>query len=186
MNTTCNKRKTILHLSGFAVASGRFDTRSVSYVGGAPRSNSTGIVVLFVMDGNNRLTYREHQVLHGELPFSAFGYSLLAVDLNADGFDDLIVGSPMYLDKNTGGAIYIYMGGSEITTTTKPKKILGKKATEDECMKFNCEDARFGYALAKAGDLNNDNFQGIPLKSIKYVLFILNKSIYLRRLIFNI
>ena len=49
---------------------------------------------------------------------SSFGYSLLVVDINNDGIDDLIVGAPQYYEYNKyGGAAYAYVSkpGKSIT-----------------------------------------------------------------------
>ncbi|XP_060081557.1 integrin alpha-PS1-like [Ylistrum balloti] len=149
---------------GFAVTYGRFDPHGVTFVGGAPRSVSKGQVVLFVKNTKG-LTYRNNQILTGEEPFSAFGYSLTAIDVNDDSYDDLIVGSPMYLEKgqSIGGAIYIYMGSDSemITKDSVPIKITSRKMSEGDCLKFMCKDARFGHTLAKAGDINLDGYQDL-------------------------
>ncbi|XP_033761989.1 integrin alpha-PS1-like isoform X1 [Pecten maximus] len=169
---------------GFSVTYGRFDPNGVTFVGGAPRSVSKGQVVLFVKD-NKGLTYRDNQILTGEEPFSAFGYSLTAIDVNDDSFDDLIVGSPMYLEKDQsiGGAIYIYMGSDSemITKDSVPIKITSRKMSESDCLKFMCKDARFGHTLAKAGDVNLDGYQdlvvGAPYEGVdKGAIYIFHGS----------
>ena len=41
---------------------------------------------------------------------SAFGYAMTVIDLNGDGYDDLIVGAPQYYDagESVGGAVFIF------------------------------------------------------------------------------
>ena len=56
----------------------------VIYVGGAPRSNATGQVVLFFSSGG-KLDYYENGRIDGEQAFSAFGYDITAVDFDNDG-----------------------------------------------------------------------------------------------------
>lgn len=71
--------------SGFSVTSGRFRGFSERvYVGGAPRSNSTGQVVVFRKDKSN-LVYFKQSILSGTMAFSAFGTDLVAVDFDSDG-----------------------------------------------------------------------------------------------------
>ena len=59
------------------------------------------------------LSVVEKDILMGEHMGSSFGYSLITTDLNNDGLDDLIVGSPQYYeeadDDNYGGAVYVYI-----------------------------------------------------------------------------
>ena len=40
------------------------------------------------------LTFYDHPV--GSQPFEYYGASLTSLDMNGDGFDELIVGSPLY------------------------------------------------------------------------------------------
>ena len=54
------------------------------YVGGAPRSNSTGQVVIFRKSQSNLVYYRQ-SILSGTMASSAFGTDLAAVDFDNDG-----------------------------------------------------------------------------------------------------
>ena len=64
--------------------------------------------------------------------------------MNGDGYTDLVVGAPFY---EATGAIYIYLNGPKGITNDKRFKIEGQEA-----------EGRFGFALANAGDLNNDGY----------------------------
>ena len=64
--------------------------------------------------------------------------------MNGDGYTDLVVGAPFY---EATGAVYIYLNGPKGITNDKRFKIEGQEA-----------EGRFGFALANAGDLNNDGF----------------------------
>ena len=70
------------------------------------------------------------------------------MDLNGDGYTDLVVGAPFY---EATGAVYIYMNGPKGITNNPQQtprfKIEGQEA-----------EGRFGFALANAGDLNNDGY----------------------------
>ncbi len=73
------------------------------------------------------------------------------MDLNSDGYQDLIVGAPFY--KGTG-AVYIYMNGKD-----------GIRADEKTVTKIvgSASEGRFGFSLANAGDLNNDGFGDVVI-----------------------
>ncbi|XP_052246976.1 integrin alpha-6-like isoform X2 [Dreissena polymorpha] len=152
---------------GYSSVGGKFDnTERMYYVAGAPHSLGYGQVVFFTeMSTGNILSYETSQILTGGLPFSGFGHELMAVDVNNDGYDDLIVGCPFYYveEKDSikiGGAIYIYSGHADmITNMTKPHVITGRSTNREDCEKLQCRHARFGFSLAKAGDLNMDGYQ---------------------------
>nr|XP_022307086.1 integrin alpha-6-like isoform X2 [Crassostrea virginica] len=153
---------------GFSVISGKFRGSSDRvYVGGAPRSNSTGQVVIFRKSQSNLVYYRQ-SILSGTMAFSAFGTDLAAVDFDNDGYDDLVVGCPLYtkVDVTTnmfaGGAIYVYSSKSPLTSATKPL-LLTLDMAESECEKMRCLEARFGQSVTNAGDLNLDNYPDLAV-----------------------
>ncbi|KAG7256125.1 hypothetical protein CRUP_019979, partial [Coryphaenoides rupestris] len=77
-------------------------------VTGSPRDESKGSVTLGRKDS---ITITPVLLIPGKQVGSYFGSSLAAVDLNNDGWNDLIVGAPFYFDrsKEQGGAVYVYM-----------------------------------------------------------------------------
>jgi Secretion system C-terminal sorting domain/FG-GAP repeat len=93
------------------------------------------------------------------LPSSAFGpggpnhnvlYGLSvadAGDVNGDGFDDIVVGSPIY---NNTGRVDIYYGSVGGFTNTSGNNILGEIAGEN-----------FGFSLSSAGDFNDDGISDL-------------------------
>ena len=94
---------------GMAVAAGNFLPSAascgeyLSYATGAPRANGTGQVIVFVKCHSELM--KVQLVLPGQMFASQFGYSLASVDLNNDGFTDLIVGAPFYFSSSSAGAV---------------------------------------------------------------------------------
>ncbi|VDI37504.1 integrin alpha 6 [Mytilus galloprovincialis] len=151
---------------GYSVTSGHYHSTNpndMMYVGGAPHANGVGRVVLFYQETGGYLKYRDNQIIEGEEQFSLFGFELATVDLNNDGYDDLIVGSPLHYEKSrAGGAIYVYMGkAGGITSGSKPVRITNEKESEEECAMTTCTESRFGFSLSPAGDINLDGYQDL-------------------------
>uniref|UniRef100_A0A672NH50 Integrin subunit alpha 10 n=1 Tax=Sinocyclocheilus grahami TaxID=75366 RepID=A0A672NH50_SINGR len=128
------------------------------YVAGAPRFKHKGKVILFDLtpEGDVIIT----QALNGEQIGSYFGSEVCVVDVDQDGITDiLLIAAPMFLgagNKETG-KVYIYCldgdGFAPNGTLHSQKK---------------AQDARFGYAMAVAHDLNHDGYAdllvGAPLE----------------------
>eukprot|EP00095_Tigriopus_kingsejongensis_P007065 snap_masked-scaffold1121_size61474-processed-gene-0.4 protein:Tk07065 transcript:snap_masked-scaffold1121_size61474-processed-gene-0.4-mRNA-1 annotation:"hypothetical protein DAPPUDRAFT_60396" len=136
---------------GMSIAVGNFLPRSMScgqaetYASGAPRAGNGGKVMLFSKCNGHIMPI--HTQLAGDGFASSFGYALATVDLNGDGWDDLIVGAPFYSDKiGAGGAIYVYPNSPQgLAEDSQRMKWVMPKA-----------ESRFGFSMANAGDLNND------------------------------
>jgi hypothetical protein len=82
---------------------------------------------------------------------ASFGAAISGrADLNGDGYDDLVIGSPNDDDDyENSGSIYVYYGSSVGLDLDSEVKIYpSDRDTSD----------RFGSALATAGDLNNDGY----------------------------
>jgi hypothetical protein len=47
-----------------------------------------------------------------------------------------------------------------ITSATVPIKITSRSMKPEECRKLDCQNARFGFSLASAGDIDNDGYAG--------------------------
>ncbi|XP_057195966.1 integrin alpha-10 isoform X3 [Triplophysa rosa] len=128
------------------------------YVAGAPRFKHKGKVILFDLtpDGDVIIT----QALNGEQIGSYFGSEVCVVDVDQDGITDiLLIAAPMFLgagNKETG-KVYVYCldgdGFAPNGTLHSQRKV---------------QDARFGYAMAVAPDLNHDGYTdllvGAPLE----------------------
>ncbi|XP_058022932.1 integrin alpha-7 isoform X4 [Ahaetulla prasina] len=142
---------------GFSIDSGVGITRKneLSFVTGAPRANHIGSVVILHQDNVNRLV--PEVILSGEKLASSFGYSLAVVDLNHDGWMDLVVGAPNFFDRKEriGGAVYVYINQAGRWENILPIRLNGTS------------DSLFGITVGAIGDLNQDGFQdfavGAPL-----------------------
>ncbi|XP_075053044.1 integrin alpha-E isoform X2 [Mixophyes fleayi] len=120
------------------------------YIAGAPRHSNVGRVIVFEEDIT---TYGISQNLEGDQLGSYFGHQVCTLDVKLDGYTNfLLVGAPFYHVKGEEGRVYIYKLG------TKGKFRLDSKL-EQQYYPF----ARFGYCIAKIGDINQDGYQDIAI-----------------------
>uniref|UniRef100_H2TJV9 Integrin subunit alpha 10 n=1 Tax=Takifugu rubripes TaxID=31033 RepID=H2TJV9_TAKRU len=129
------------------------------YVAGAPRFKHKGKVILFELSDDGDVNIA--QALNGEQIGSYYGSEVCGMDVDQDGITDLLlVAAPMYLGSGNkeAGRVYIYSFTGEEVFVPNGTLISEEKA----------QDARFGYALAAAPDLNHDGFTdlvvGAPLE----------------------
>ncbi|KAM6294491.1 LOW QUALITY PROTEIN: integrin alpha-7 [Aegotheles albertisi] len=137
---------------GFSVDSGAGLTRwgELSFVTGAPRANHTGAVLILRRDPANRLV--PEALLPGQQLTSAFGHAIAVLDLNSDGWMDLVVGAPHFFDrKEEIGAVYVYVNPAGRWGAATPLRLNGTRGS------------MFGIALSAAGDLNHDGFQDLAV-----------------------
>uniref|UniRef100_A0A8B9BK75 Integrin subunit alpha 7 n=1 Tax=Anser brachyrhynchus TaxID=132585 RepID=A0A8B9BK75_9AVES len=139
--------------AGFSVDSGAGLTRrqELGFVSGAPRANHTGAVLILRRDSAQRLV--PEAVLRGEQLTSAFGYALAVLDLNSDGWMDLVVGAPHFFERKEeiGGAAYVYVNPAGHWDAAAPLRLNGTRGS------------MFGVALGAAGDLNQDGFEDLAV-----------------------
>jgi hypothetical protein len=132
--------------------------RDIYYsVAGAPRQNGYfGRVVVFELN----VHVKEERIdallfIPGTVFGAYFGHSVAAVDLNNDGFDDLLVGAPLYSNNYYDqGAVYVYMNDGKSYLEKSRVLLLGTVV-----------GGRFGYAIAKARDLNADTFDDVVISA---------------------
>ncbi|XP_078119650.1 integrin alpha-6-like [Sander vitreus] len=136
---------------GFALDSGKSLTKKgqLTVVAGAPRANHSGAVVLLKKGPQTSKVMVEEYTLEGEGLASSFGYDLTVMDLNGDGWQDIVVGAPQYFEKDgeIGGAVYVYVNKEGKWNKVRPTRIDGP------------QDSMFGLAVENLGDINQDGFQ---------------------------
>eukprot|EP00118_Oscarella_pearsei_P025366 m.308055 g.308055 ORF g.308055 m.308055 type:complete len:1044 (+) comp43326_c0_seq1:101-3232(+) len=122
-----------------------FHGNAHEYVVGIPRTDQyKGKVVVFSYD----LEIRVAQVsasIGGEQVTSYFGHTVVAADLNKDGFDDLLVGAPYYTGSlRDQGRVYSYIN-SQKSSFTASQVLTGSLAK-----------GSFGFSIAVVGNLDRD------------------------------
>ncbi|MGH0120372.1 UNVERIFIED_CONTAM: hypothetical protein FKN15_039175 [Acipenser sinensis] len=97
--------------------------------------------------------YPPEYILEGEGLASSFGYDVAVVDLNSDGWKDIVVGAPQFFvrDGEIGGAVYVYINNAGKWDDVKPTRLNGTK------------DSMFGLAVENIGDINQDGFEDIAV-----------------------
>lgn len=140
---------------GFSLDSGKSLTKKglLIVVAGAPRADHSGAVVFLRKESDVSSVLTAEVILHGEGLASSFGYDLAIVDLNGDGWQDLVVGAPQYFEKDgeVGGAVYAYVNKGGVWDSVKPTRIDGP------------QDSMFGLAVENMGDINLDSFQDVAV-----------------------
>lgn len=140
---------------GYAVAFGDFkgDSRP-EYAVGIPRAqNLVGIVSIFDSTMNAYLN------LTGSQTGAFFGHTLVVSDFNDDGFTDLVVSAPFYIDESKStdgweiGRVRIFYndksGGFSEGTTIQGYKVR----------------ARFGFSMAALNDVNQDGYNDLAVSA---------------------
>ncbi|XP_071812883.1 integrin alpha-6-like isoform X3 [Apostichopus japonicus] len=138
---------------GFSATSGKFvEDRTTFVVGGAPRADAKGAVVIMKKQeewGERELVFVD--MLVSTSAYSSFGYDVTVADLNGDGYDDIIVGAPMFFDRETqvGGAVYVFIN----------EAYDGTFSGVDPIIITGPLDSRFGMSVTGLGDINWDGFE---------------------------
>nr|CAH7714317.1 unnamed protein product [Callosobruchus chinensis] len=138
---------------GMSVGGGHFWNKSeYMYIAGAPRSKMIGQVYFFNKRQNSDI-FNITMNITGEQFASSFGYEVLAVDVNNDGYDDLLVGAPFYYDDKNGGAVYVYYN---------IRKCKPDNCTWDDVL-YGTHQSRFGFAMTSLGDINKDGYNDVAI-----------------------
>uniref|UniRef100_A0A673H256 Integrin alpha-6-like n=1 Tax=Sinocyclocheilus rhinocerous TaxID=307959 RepID=A0A673H256_9TELE len=140
---------------GFSLDSGKMLTKrgQLTIVAGAPRANHSGAVVLLKKDEVKSYMLTAEYILEGAGLASSFGYDLAVLDINGDGWQDIVVGAPQYFikDGDIGGAIYVYLNKEGAWDKIIPKKIEGAAYS------------MFGLAVENMGDVNLDGYHDVAV-----------------------
>ncbi|KAM8819449.1 integrin alpha-2 [Rhynchonycteris naso] len=113
-----------------------------------------------------------HQFLEGPggVENARFGSAIAALsDVNMDGFNDVIVGSP--LENQNSGAVYIYNGHEGTIRTKYSQKILGSDGAFQSRLHY------FGRSLDGYGDLNGDSITDVSVGAFGQVVQLWSQSI---------
>jgi hypothetical protein len=104
-----------------------------------------------------------HAVLQGNQSDAFLGNAVAGPgDLDGDGYDDVIVGAPRYnAPDEREGAVFVFYGSPDGIEDGGP-------ATAGAQLEGDQIDARFGYAVAGAGDVNADGFADFVVGAPRY------------------
>ncbi|XP_028248840.1 integrin alpha-V [Parambassis ranga] len=141
---------------GYSVTVGDFnDDGTEDYVTGVPRGDKAlGYVNIF-----NGLNMESMVNFTGSQMAAYFGHSVAASDVNKDGLIDLLVGSPLFMDRGSDGklrevgqvSVYLGRGGFSFRPA---QKLTGSEVY-----------ARYGSAIAALGDLDLDGYNDVAISS---------------------
>ncbi|XP_037693560.1 integrin alpha-8 isoform X2 [Choloepus didactylus] len=139
---------------GYSVAAGEFTGDfQQELVAGVPRgAQNFGCVSII---NSTDMTFIQN--FTGEQMASYFGYTVAVSDVNNDGMDDLLVGAPLFMERESEssprevGRLYLYVQVRALLFRA-PQVLAGADAF-----------GRFGTAVAPLGDLDQDGYNDIAV-----------------------
>uniref|UniRef100_A0AAR2KZ81 Integrin alpha 4 n=1 Tax=Pygocentrus nattereri TaxID=42514 RepID=A0AAR2KZ81_PYGNA len=136
---------------GYSVGAGHFlHPQTTEIIGGAPQNGRIGKAYIFEVEGNKLRIVNETS---GAQLGSYYGASICAVDLNADGLSDLLVGAPMYSTVREEGRVYVYINQGRANMKEAEFKLVGSESYA----------ARFGETITDLGDIDNDGYPDVAI-----------------------
>uniref|UniRef100_W5L2A1 Integrin, alpha 9 n=1 Tax=Astyanax mexicanus TaxID=7994 RepID=W5L2A1_ASTMX len=139
---------------GYAVTAGHFSSpTTIDVAAGAPQDGGGGKVYIFKTEGTSLVKIFQAS---GKMMGSYFGSSMCAVDLNADGLSDLLVGAPMFSEVRDEGQVSVYL--SRGNGVMEEAEILNGQ---------NSYNAHFGECITTIGDIDDDGYQDVAIGAPK-------------------
>uniref|UniRef100_A0A4W4E347 Integrin alpha-2 domain-containing protein n=1 Tax=Electrophorus electricus TaxID=8005 RepID=A0A4W4E347_ELEEL len=136
-----------------SAVSDTYDDSYLELVAGVPRgAQNFGYVAVI---NSEDLTFIQN--FTGEQMASYFGYTVAVTDLNGDGLDDVLVGAPLYMDRELEsmprevGRVYLYLQGG-VRLFNSPISLTGTHLF-----------GRYGSAIAPLGDINQDGYLDVAI-----------------------
>ncbi|KAJ8251806.1 hypothetical protein GJAV_G00225630 [Gymnothorax javanicus] len=145
---------------GYSVATGELTGDSTpDFVAGVPNDrNTAGSVVIY--NGESQSHLRVFHTFYGTQVTAYFGHSVAVTDVNNDGRDDVLIGAPLYMERQSDqhlhqvGQVSVYLQQrGRPTFSNRPNQML----TGGEVY------GRFGSAIAALGDIDKDGFNDIAV-----------------------
>ncbi len=148
---------TVLNYEGLKVwdakgteLSARFDKYDGHY---SISVNTSGAIFPVTIDP---ISNSPSSAIYSEQANAQFGFSVAdAGDINRDGISDIIIGAPMYDNGQVDeGVAFLFLGSDDGINTSIGTALI---------IEVNQANANFGYAVAGAGDINNDGYDDIVI-----------------------
>lgn len=128
---------------------------------GAPYwGEDTGRVYIYL--GTSKEQFEMAVILHGVAEGGHFGYAIASGDLDADGYDDIIVGTPWEDD----GVVYVFNGTPDLKNTNLKKS---QRIEAVKLFKYNSSRRilRFGFSISKPIDIDKNGYLDIAIGAYK-------------------
>ncbi|KAM9307772.1 LOW QUALITY PROTEIN: integrin alpha-8 [Gastrophryne carolinensis] len=141
---------------GYSVAVGEFTGDSEQeLVAGVPRGEQNFGYVSIINSSNMVYIYN----FTGDQMASYFGYTVAVSDVNSDGLDDVLIGAPLFMDREFEsnpkevGQVYLYLQEGPLVFK------------EAQVLKGSEVFGRFGSSIANLGDVNQDGYNDVAIGS---------------------
>jgi subtilisin-like proprotein convertase family protein len=144
--------------AGVSAAFGDFngDGKDDLLVGADGYNNGAGRVLVY--KGSDTGLSATATSINGDQASAHFGHAVAAVNVNGDAYDDALISAHAYDNGELNeGRVYLYYGSNS-----------GLNATPGWTGESNAASALFGFALANAGDVDNDGFEDFLVGAPNY------------------